>query len=134
MTKTFDQMFVTDKKAEREGSWVQVDGTEIWFLLARSTNDEYIDCLEKLRRPHLNEIRKGEYPRDKQREIIRKAVARCILLGWKNLVRDGKDIKYSYDEAYNLLEHEEFLDWVLYESSEKSYYQKEYLEESAKNS
>ena len=65
-----------------------------------------------------------------------KAVSETILLGWKGLQMDGKELKYSTGKAYEILADptaEEFLALILEYAQDNERFRNEKLEEMAKN-
>jgi len=71
-----------------------------------------------------------------QSQIMAKAVSETILLGWKGLQMDGKELKYSTEKAYEILADptaEEFLALILEYAQDNERFRNAKLEEMAKN-
>jgi hypothetical protein len=106
--------FKTNKKAETDGVWVD-GGNGLELLLARVPNPKYEACMRQLGRPHAELARIGLDEDGVFASIHRQAIARHVLLGWRNLVDDqDKEIKYSVENAEKFLEeYPDFLRLVL---------------------
>ncbi len=132
----WDKVFGTVKEAEENGSWIKVRDTDFEVKLARITLPAYEDAIEKNKREYINAIREGTVTNAQTREMTdftRKAIVKYILLDWKNLEREGKDVKYSKEEAYKLLCQDEFYNEILDLAEMHENFTKEYIESSAKN-
>ena len=61
-------------------------------------------------------------------------MAKCILLDWKGLQEDGKDLPYSYDNAVRILtEYRDLRDYVSDIANEIETFKLEEDEEAEKN-
>ena len=68
--------------------------------------------------------------------LIAPVIAKYVILDWKNLTENGKDIKYSEQRALEMLQDEafkDFFDWVIQVSSDAENYHNQLFEESEKN-
>jgi len=97
--------FATDVQAEVEGVWIDV-GDGLKLRVARFGNKRFQRYLASMAKPFsrtspTNEIAEG---------ILRKAIARHVLMDWENLTEeDGTDIGYSEEKAVELFEsHNDF--------------------------
>lgn len=94
----------TDSKKELEGVWVDA-GEGLRLLIARSSNASYRKYLVKYGRRQDPEAMLA---------VVRKGVAKHVLLGWENLQEEDKDVSYSSDKAEQLFKDiPDFLDLVL---------------------
>jgi len=90
----------TDKAKETGGVWVPVGG-DTEFLVARSTSPRY-EAVQNKWIKKLCPMGQDADP-EKFQDAISHAMAEAIFLGWKHLKMDGKELKYSTEEAYNVL-------------------------------
>lgn len=96
------KLFGTDKQKEVEGVWSEVgDGVEL--KIARIGNPEYQKEFQKISKPHRRAIRSGTLSNDVAEKLLIKAMAKNILVDWRNLKEDGEDVPYSYENAVRLL-------------------------------
>jgi len=94
--------FGTDKVKEEEGIWVHLgDGAEI--LVARLNNKSYVAAIKRLTTPHKVAMRNKSLPEEVTFDITIKAMAEAVLLGWKGLQENGKNLIYSREAAERLL-------------------------------
>lgn len=126
--------FKTDKKKETEGTWVNA-GEGLQLLVARLTNKQYQEHVRRLGKPHARQIRANNLSIDIINEITRKAVAKHVLLGWKNLQDDdGSNIEYTQQKALELLEqYADFYDMVLEFAQDVENFQTGEEEDAEKN-
>jgi len=126
----------TDKLKEEEGGWVTF-GADLMVKIARMDNINYLSCLRKLSKGHISQIRLNDDPKtiDLIESFRRKAMARHILLDWKNMEDDeGKTIQYSYEKALELFESiPEFYRGVIELSSDATNFKVEERSESLGN-
>lgn len=102
---SFLKKYKTDKSAEVKGVWVEVDenedGTKVEWLIARINNENARDLRRKLETPYRNF---PKIPDSVSEDILRKVVAKTILLGWKGMTdEDDKVIEFSPEAAEKLL-------------------------------
>jgi len=105
--------FDVNQNLETEGVWENLgDGAHL--LVARAGNDnwnaEYQRIPRTIRRKIENPPKVSEQFRD---EKICELMANTILLDWRGLADEGKEIKYSKENAKKLLlKYPEFRDFV----------------------
>ena len=119
-----------DLKMSEEGRWVDFDG-DIKLLIARKPNPRYEDVLHALVEKHGRAV-----TNDDDMDMTRQAVARCVLLGWKNLTEGGKEIPYSPEKALELLRDPSLRDlyeFVLVSAHSREAYRKQTVKQQAKN-
>lgn len=92
----------TDRAAEEEGVWVSLDG-QTSVRVARSNSKRFAEALKKYRKPHLQAIRSGTLSEDQADAIIVAAVAEAVLLDWKGLKEDGKDVPATLENRIRVL-------------------------------
>lgn len=104
--------FATNKKKEAEGVWVKgEEGAE--FLIARANNPQAEKMTVELMRPHRRRARAGTLPEEIQKDVSYTVLANCVLLGWKSVQIDGKDVPYTPEAAKQLfVEMPDFADFI----------------------
>lgn len=125
---------VTDPKAELDGVWVDYPlNPDIKLKIARFMNAHHEKTLKRLRKPYTTY---NKSPSDEQeRKIFIESIAEAILLDWKGIEEDGKQIKYSKDEAVRIMSMDEardFRDFIASVSAEMETFRKERVAESGK--
>ena len=108
---SFLDKYKTDKTAELEGVWVEMDaGVEV--RVARLNNDKARAKRRELEKPYRNF---REVPESVNEGILRKVVASTVLLDWKGLTDDaGAKMPYSAAKAEELFElYPDFLNDVV---------------------
>jgi len=126
----------TDLEKESKGVWETYPGTDGEFLIARIRNQNFEDFALKLSEPHRQKARSGKLRESRARYIIAPAVAKHILLGWRKVQLDGKDVKYSPEKAMEFLQdkqYRDFYEWVLKIANDGENYKHELDEESEGN-
>ena len=126
----------TDPEKESEGGWVPYQiGVEL--KIGRIGNTAFAECVRRLSEPHLKELRTNRLPEDVLEDITREAVAKHILMDWKNIEDDdGKPFKYTQKRAEDILADPGMRDlykFILLSANEAELYRQEIDEESAGN-
>ena len=86
--------FEVDKALEEEGAWFDVgDGGRL--KIARRNNRRYREHLRRLTRGKEQQLRLNVLPEAAAEEMLVKALAGCVLLDWKGIEIDGKEVQYS---------------------------------------
>ena len=126
--------FQTDATKEAEGVWIPVV-EDLQLLIARMNNPKFEEAVRKLSKPHLRQIRRGTFSSDREKEIVQRALANHVLLGWKNLEdNDDKPIEYSKEKAYELLgQSRDFYDMVMDYANDAELFKQEEMEEAEGN-
>ena len=126
----------SDTEKTSEGIWLEF-AVGIRLKVARLHNPAYSKYLTTLQKPYTRQIRAGILDADVAGELVRKAVARHILVGWENIEDEqGKPIPYSAEKALEFLSDpalSEMYDFVLEVSASAELYRAELHEDSAKN-
>ncbi len=92
----------TDPEKENEGIWSDL-GAGFEVLVARTGNKNYKRLVAKLSKPHVQAFKARTIEGEVLEEITMEAIAKTVLLDWKNLQGDdGKDIPYSPEKAVEL--------------------------------
>ena len=98
-------IFRSNKEAELNGTWTQI-GHGMELLIARIGNKNYQQFLQKhgkALRPALKHGISSAQTSEELETLVRKAVAKHVLLGWKNVEdEDGNPLQYSPELAEKL--------------------------------
>ena len=92
---------VSTTELENSGIWVTFRGGQ--FLIAHTNNMVFQRVFTRLQAPFRRKIEKATLDPKIQLETMCKAMAKGVLLNWKDVVSDGEVIEYSEDAAYNVL-------------------------------
>lgn len=134
--KSIYDLFSCDTEMEKKGIW-QDFGIYGKFLIARSggANARYVTMLSKAMEPYQRQLQKDMMDNDVAESILRKIFAKTVVLDWSGVIgRDGKEIKYSYDNCIKLLtDLPEFFQDMREESARIQNFRKSDLEEDSKN-
>jgi hypothetical protein len=128
--------YKTDENLELDGVWVDLGDTDkTQLLIARIGNPHFNRVLRAKMKPFRNLIQRDKLPVETQETMLTETMAETILLGWKNLKRDGKDVKYSQSVALKLMsELKDFRELVTEVANSMETFRIEEEEEDAKNS
>lgn len=104
--------FATNKKKELDGVWVKAeDGAQ--FLIARYNNTKAEKLTGELMRPHRRRARLGTLPDEIQRDVSFSVLANAVLLDWKGVQVDGKDVSFSPELAKKMFDEiPDFADFI----------------------
>ncbi|HWM89404.1 MAG TPA: hypothetical protein VN493_01410 [Thermoanaerobaculia bacterium] len=126
--------FQTNKSAEEEGIWVDVDGNGTKVKVARINNARYKKFFQKITKPYKRQIRNGTLAEELAEKLLVDALANTILLDWKGFTKGGEDFPYSVDNARSFLqESADFRDFVSDAANEMENFRAEELEEARGN-
>jgi len=128
-----------DADAAENGVWVNNVIADICIKVAAANNSKYTQELQRLMKPYQRSYKSmGESFNDIFNDLQNKAIAKAILVDWKNMDDDaGKPLPYSEVNAYNILkdpENKEFRDIVIALSEESEVFRKEVAEDIATKS
>ncbi len=99
--------FRTDPTAKAAGVWIEFGGGAE-FKIASFDNPGFTEAFRKMTKPY-NDLGRA-IPEEEQTVILTKCMAAHIVLDWKGVFLDEKELKYSAEAAEKvLLEFE----WVL---------------------
>jgi hypothetical protein len=124
----FNKAFQTDAKKELDGAWttLSMGGDSMKIMLARKDNNRASSYFRTLLRANDAALKPDD---EKANELFlalkRKAIARCIVLDWDELLVDGKETPYSEAICERLLEFPDFLHAVEMVSSDFSIFRAE---------
>lgn len=125
--------FATDSIREIEGVWQDVGGG-LRLRIARINNPRYEEEVKRLGKPFGPQASLG-FDDSLVEDLTRKAVAKCILLGWENLLDDKDEpVAYSYENSLKVLtEYRELYRLVLSLSSNIELFRTAAKDEAVKN-
>lgn len=119
-----------DVNAAEQGVWVNGVLGDLDVKVASAGNRKYIESLRNALKPYQRNLKNIDD--EVFTEIQNKAIAKHILVDWRNLQDDeGNEIPYSEQKAYELLqdpENEEFRKLIVSLSEESEVFRKEALE------
>ena len=93
----------TNKAKEKNGVWIEQPEGHAW-LVARFNNQAYQEYLASLLKPHRSQIRLDTFSMKIRNELVLKAFAKTVLLGWRNVQNeDGSELVYSPEKAEEIL-------------------------------
>ena len=128
----------TDLQRAENGTWVPfAEGIEV--CIASLNSERFKAARRRLLKPHLRQLRAGTGEAgEKILELIKPAVARFIVVDWRNLQDDdGRPIPYSADKCLELFGDptlQDFYAWVLNTAGESELFRQELLDDAEKNS
>lgn len=126
----------TDLSLEEDGVWVDLgdkDGTQL--LIARIGNPKFTRVLRQYLRPYRQLIQRDALAPEKQEAILTEVMSECILLGWKNLMYQGKKVNYSTKRALEMMtDIKDFRELVTEVANNMETFKAESEAEDAKNS
>jgi hypothetical protein len=126
--------FQTNKSAEEDGIWVDVDGNGTKIKVARINNARYKKYFQKITKPYKRQIRNGTLAEELAEKLLVDALANTILLDWQGFTKEGTDFPYSVDNARVFLqESADFRDFVSDAANEMENFRAEELEEARGN-
>jgi hypothetical protein len=126
--------FQTNKSAEEDGVWVDVDGNGTRIKVARINNARYKKYFQKITKPYKRQIRNGTLSEDLAEKLLVDALANTILLDWKGFTKEGQDFPYSVDNARSFLaESADFRDLVSDAATEMETFRTAEIEEARGN-
>lgn len=97
-----------DERKVEEGVWTSYLGVEL--LITRAKNKKFVRFIRKAQEEEGKSY--VDLDREKRNEILKRAIAETILVGWR-WERDGEEIPYTTENAYELLKNDpDCLDFV----------------------
>ncbi len=128
-----------DVKKEIEGTWIEYgkeneEGETGELLIARINNPAYNKLFTELSRPYARRAKQGDLSESKALQIMAVVVSKTILLGWRGIVFEGKDLPYSQEKAQELLsdpKFKPFRDDVIELANDESLFRQEEIEKEA---
>jgi len=126
----------TDDELENKGTWFTWE-LDVQLRIARAGNRAFDTMMQTLSKPHVKASRDGNLPDDVQEDILKQAIAKTILVGWKNIDNDdGTPMKWSAKASLNLLQDEGLRDlykFVLIKSNDVANFRRKLDDDAVKN-
>jgi len=124
--------YAMDVKASEEGKWIDLDSTTS-LLIRRYGCRSFQKYLSGLLAPHKKATQRGSLDDDLAEQILTQAIAKEILVDWKGLKIDDKEVKYSVEKAVEILSNpvfKEFRDDVVAWSQDFQIFREEEIEDA----
>lgn len=103
--------FKTNQKLEVEGVWHDL-GDDTSVLVARAGNAKYTEELRKRMKKYQTRLEmKDETMESVAERVLTECMAEFILLDWKGLKEDGKEVSYSVAKCKEILGNKEYKDF-----------------------
>lgn len=113
-----------------DGTWVKHGDTE--FLIASLSGHKYLDAMSK----HKASLAGGKTLDELEAKIALGAIlSETILLGWKGLTENGKEVKYTKSKAKHYLtdpDYNEFRVLIMGLASDQEHFRYKDIEKKAK--
>lgn len=93
----------TDDKKQEEGTWTRYINVDL--KIARTSKPKYVSEIARRMRAF-----KGKRNNLDAQEVIDEtcqALAKHILVGWKNFTINGEEVPYTFENAYDLLKNDD---------------------------
>jgi len=127
------QELMLDPEKQKKGVWVAYD-LDVELLIGNTNSPEFRKSCSELLEPFRQKIRTKGIDFAERIEIIKPAIAKHLLKGWKNLTDKDKPIAFSSKEALRIFEiFPDMPMFILGSADEKEWFRKEFQRESAKN-
>jgi hypothetical protein len=124
--------FATDTTKETDGIWVDIGDAQ--FLVARAGNQKYAKKLSKLFERNQKLLERKDAAADKLSEkLMVEVLAETILLDWKNVQYEDKDLAYSRESAEMLLNIKDFRKQIMQLSDDFNAYKMVQEDDQEKN-
>jgi hypothetical protein len=107
----FNRSFAADNDLEENGAWdeITMDGQTLEVKIARKNNPHYKKMLRSMMTRNKRKLeRENEASVELFEKIIIDVMAHTILLGWNDLIVNGKNLEYSTTNAKLVLGNEDF--------------------------
>jgi hypothetical protein len=122
-----------DLKKEAAGVWIEIDD-ETSLLVARWENPKHRDLqAQQMAKARLSS---GLINAGQAEQILNHQIAETILIGWKGMKENGKELEYSPEEAVRILSDpvwRPFRDMVMRFATDERRYREEVIETALGN-
>lgn len=120
-----------DSSKKSEGTWVEFQGA--MFLIAHASRLSFQRELAKLQQPYIRKIEKGTMDPEVSLDIVSKALAKHILLDWKDVGSQGEELKYTPELGERVLKmNDELREFVSSASSDIDNFRREAIASEGK--
>lgn len=82
---------------------VERDYHGVTLKIARANNSAFVQKYRTLIRPVRDEMERGELSVDRDRELLCRALAGTVLVGWSGLESEGVPVDFTEENAASLL-------------------------------
>ncbi len=124
--------FRADLDKEKNGTWILDRASGVSFLIAYiDRNPDFQETLRVAVEQRKVLFNVKELNEDQHLDAFREAVAKTILLDWKDLTENGQPVPYSWEKAYEWFKDPEMWrlpDFIVAESRKESNFRKELVE------
>lgn len=123
----------TDKAKEVEGIWVEMgDGAEV--LVARIYNKNHNEAIKRLTNKNKTLSRNRKLTEEMILDLTCQGFAEAVLLDWKGMKENGKNLPYSRENAYRILkQYPDFREDIALIAGRMENFKREDEEATAKN-
>lgn len=118
-------IFQTAKNLEEDGAWVEVNGFYgLKIKVRRMRSEASMKAYERIVKETFGEgklRRPQDLDRDQSFDILKRQLAEAVLIDWVNLrdTETGDEIPYSVDVARELMEIDDFREFVYQSATER---------------
>lgn len=124
-----------DVDKSTDGVWVDIDATTK-LKIARFLNSKHKAFVNRAMEPHKRASRIGQVDEEITDKIEVEALANCILLDWKGITVNKKEVKYSVKKAIEFLSDPalpQFISMVREYSNDLTIFHEATMEDSIEN-
>lgn len=134
MSLDFGKNFASDEAKEEEGVWEEF-GEGAGLLIASSHNKKFQKLFRKVPAGIREQMNNGTLSDGIARGIMAGIFAKSILLDWKKISDEGKELSYSEETAKEyLIKYKRLANFVWERAEDQTRFMNEEVEEEAKNS
>ena len=134
MVLDLGKIFSSNDEKEEEGVWEDF-GDGAGLLIASSHNKRFQKMFRKIPNGIRAQMNNGSLHDDIARGLMAGIFAETLLLDWRKMSDEGKELIYSKEEAKKfLLKYKHFANFVWERAEDQSRFRDEEIEEEAKNS
>jgi hypothetical protein len=125
--------FATDANKEVDGVWHDIgDGARI--KVARMFNPAHQQVLDRMRKPHAAQLRRGSLPDETARAITVASMAEAVLVDWDGIKDGDTEVPYSKDKALEYLKaYKDFAELVASLAGDAAAYREQVDEDAEGN-
>lgn len=118
-----------DKEQTRNGVWTEFNSGS--FLIAHTSSLAFQREFSRLQQPYLKKIERGTIDPEVSTSILCKAMAKGLLLDWKDVGSGNKKLPYTVEMAAKVLEsNQDLREFVMeYSTNLENFRSEEMLEE-----
>ena len=134
MSLDLGKNFSSNEEKEAEGVWEDF-GDGAGLLIASSHNKKFQKLYRKVPAGIREQMNNGTLSDDIARSIMAGIFAKALLLGWRKISDEGKELTYSEEVAKEqLVKYKRLANFVWERAEDQTRFQNEEIEEEVKNS